>query len=136
MPSIVLGSKDNTELTGKSRVSRPRPCRHWLLTPCYGDGPVHCRVCGSVPALYPLDANRNPPAVTRKNISRHLPPLGEGVRVKSSSVENCQSREKRIHQGIILLDKCPGRGSRECSRARGRASSLVQGGGAGKASQT
>ena len=65
----MLGSKDMTEFTVWSRVSLPWHCGYFGLIIIYGGGsPVGCRMFNSVSGLWPLDANRNSPVVTTKDI--------------------------------------------------------------------
>lgn len=45
-----------------------------------GDSPVHCRMCGSLPGLYPLKAKSISLVVTTKNVSGHCQcPLGHQI---------------------------------------------------------
>ena len=124
----MLGSKDMTEFTIWSRVSLPWYEGYFGLIIIYcGGSPVPCRMFNSIPGLCPLDANRNPPVVTTKNVFRHLSPIGTGEQVKSSPVENYWSREKGTNEQLSCLISALIGTAENVLEAQSRASSPVQG---------
>ena len=77
--SIVLGRKGMTELMFWSRVSLPWHCGYFGLIIIYGAGsPVHWGMFNSISGLCPLDANRNSPVMTTKDVFWHLSRIGQG----------------------------------------------------------